>query len=603
MNDRLFESSDSVRSGAALRHARTVTFEEPLELQLGGVLPSVTVAYETYGRLSREKDNAVLICHALSGDSHVARHNDADDPGWWDVAVGPGKAIDTKRYFVICPNILGGCRGTTGPNSINPATGEPYGRDFPTITVGDMVEVQRRLVDHLGIETLLSVVGGSMGGHQVLQWAVEHPGRVRSAIPIASSPRLTSQALAFDVIGRNAIMHDPSYAGEQHYQGGSGPNAGLAIARMLGHITYLSREAMKQKFEANRMQPQDVPTGFEKKFSVGSYLAYQGDKFVERFDANSYIALSMAMDLFNLGATKSELAAALASSRCRWLVVSFTSDWLFPPDQSQAMVDALVAANKDVGYCNVRSDCGHDAFLMPNDLDRYGRLIQAFLANVSGHEVTAEPVEKDPYGRDVTSIFHGRRLDYDLIVELIAPSAGVLDLGCGGGGLLARLKARGGHGRLIGVELDEQAIIECVGLGLDVIQADLNEGRLPFADKQFDCVVLSQTLQAVRDVEVVADDMLRVGRECIVSFPNFAYYKLRQMLAENGRAPETSGLLRYRWYDTPNIRFLSIADFEDFCAEKHITIHRGVFLDTEAGKKVSDDPNRNADLAIFVISR
>ena len=337
-----------------MRYAQHVTFHGPLVLEQGGRLPEVTVAYETYGRLNPQRDNAVLICHALSGDSHVARHDDDDDPGWWDIVVGPGKAIDTDRYFVICPNILGGCRGTTGPNSINPETGRPYGADFPVITVGDMVEVQRLLVDHLGIDGCGRVVGGSLGGHMALTWATQLPDRVAGAIAVATSPRLTSQALAFDVVGRNAILRDPAYQDGQYYDNGPGPLVGLAIARMLGHITYLSREAMMQKFDAHRLEPREVQTQFETKFSVGSYLAYQGDRFVERFDANSYLTLTMAIDLFDLGDTPEELAEAFGRSTCRWLLLSFTSDWLFPPFQSQEMVDALIADDKPVSYCNVR---------------------------------------------------------------------------------------------------------------------------------------------------------------------------------------------------------------------------------------------------------
>jgi homoserine O-acetyltransferase len=218
-------------------------------------------------------------------------HDQGDDPGWWDIAVGPGKAIDTNRYFVVCPNLLGGCRGTTGPGSVNPATGKPYGRDFPTITIGDMVEAQRRLLTHLGIKQLVAVVGGSMGGQMVLHWAAKHPGMVRGAIALATTGRLSTQALAFDVVGRNAILTDPDFHGGDYYRRRKGPGRGLAIARMIGHITYLSPEAMKAKFEANRLKPREVPTEFEKRFSVGSYLGYQGDKFVERFDANSYVAL------------------------------------------------------------------------------------------------------------------------------------------------------------------------------------------------------------------------------------------------------------------------------------------------------------------------
>ncbi|MCY3020508.1 MAG: homoserine O-acetyltransferase, partial [Planctomycetota bacterium] len=429
MANGLFESSDSVRNARPLRCVQRLTIDEPLTLERGGVLPQVTVAYETYGRLSPQKDNAVLICHALSGDSHVARHAD-DDPGWWDVVVGPGKAIDTDRYFVICPNILGGCRGTTGPNTVNPVTGKPYGADFPMVTVADMVEVQKRLVDYLGISRLLAVVGGSLGGHQALAWATRYPDRVRGSIAIATSARLTSQALAFDVVGRYAIVRDPSFADGQYYGQGPGPVVGLALARMLGHITYLSREAMTEKFDTDRLRPRDVPTDFEKKFSVGSYLAYQGDKFVERFDANSYITLSMAMDLFDLGGTPGKVVAALAPSRCRWLVLSFTSDWLFPPFQSRELVDALLVSNKPVSYCNVKSACGHDAFLLEDELPVYGALLAGFLANLNGQR-TPETPNGTATTTDPTSIFHGDRLDYDLILQLIPPRASVLDLGCG----------------------------------------------------------------------------------------------------------------------------------------------------------------------------
>ncbi len=595
--------SDSGRHARPLRFAQSFTFAGPFRLELGGQLPSVTTAYETFGQLNAARDNAVLICHAISGDSHVARHDESDDPGWWDIAVGPGKVIDTDKYFVICPNLLGGCRGSTGPGSINPATVKPYGRDFPTVTVGDMVAVQRQLLAQLGIEKLVAVIGGSMGGHQALTWATRYPEQVRGVIALATSPRLTSQALAFDVVGRNAIMRDPHFHNGQYYDQPDKPEVGLALARMIGHITYLSREAMSQKFEADRLQPRDVAIEFEKKFSVGSYLGYQGQKFVERFDPNSYVALTMAMDLFDLGATSAELAATLAKSQSRWLVVSFTSDWLFPPFQSRDIVDALIANDIPVSYCDVESNCGHDAFLLPDDLDRYGELIRAFLANVTGTPVeTAGTHKPDGLGHAPTSIFHKRRVDYERVVELIPPGASVLDLGCGRGGLLARVKQKDHH-RTVGIELDEQAVVAAVQRGLDVVQADLNKGLRAFADKQFDCVLLSQTLQAVFDVEGVIDDMLRVGKTGIVTFPNMAYEPLRRMLADEGKAPKSGGLLRFEWYNTPNIRFLSIADFEEFCRAKNIRIHRQIALNTERDEEVTADPNRHADLAIFMLSR
>jgi homoserine O-acetyltransferase/O-succinyltransferase len=603
MDDALLESSDSVRSVRPLRHAQQVTFAEPLSLELGGQLPAVTVTYETYGQLNARRDNAVLVCHAISGDSHVARHDPADEPGWWDMVVGPGQSIDTDRYFVICSNILGGCRGTSGPNSTNPHTGRPYGADFPAITVGDMVAVQRRLIDHLGIETLRGVIGGSVGGHQAVTWAVRHPARVRGCVALATSPRLTSQALAFDVVGRNAILHDPGYGGGQYYEAGGGPVVGLALARMLAHITYLSREAMTAKFDPSRLQPKEIATAFEKKFSVGSYLAYQGHKFVERFDANSYVTLSMAMDLFDLGDTPEQLRSAFAPSQCRWLVISFSSDWLFPPEQSQQIVDALIATDRPVSYCNVEASGGHDAFLLEEKLSIYGGLINAFLAHVDGPPALSPPSSATPRPVDEpTSIFHGQRLDYDLILELIPPAASVLDLGCGSGELLSRLRERG-HSRLVGVELDEHAVLACVARGLDVVQHDLEKGLAPFADGQFDVVVLSQTLQSIVDTEGIIDAMLRVGRCGIVSFPNFAYHKIRTMLYEEGRSPKAEGVYRFEWYNTPNRRFPSIADVEDFCAAKRIQTHRKLYLDSETRQWITEDPNRNADVAIFVLSR
>jgi homoserine O-acetyltransferase len=573
---------------------------------MGGELHGVVVAYETYGELNAARDNAILVCHAISGDSHVARHDgdDGDEPGWWDLVVGPGKAIDTDRYFVICSNVLGGCRGTTGPGSVNPATGRRYGADFPTVTEGDMVEVERRLVDGLGIDRLLAVVGGSMGGHQALLWATRFPDRLRGVVTLATSTRLTTQALAFDIVGRNAIRRDPDFKGGRYLDEDTAPAVGLALARMLGHITYLSPEGMRAKFGANRLSPREMDTEFEKQFSVGSYLAHQGNKFVERFDANSYIRLSLAMDLFDLGDTPEKIAANLRPASCRWLVISFTSDWLFPPSQSQDLVRALVALGQPVSYCNVVSSCGHDAFLLPDELPVYGGLIGAFLENVTDDSPKAVE-DDDLYVLSPESIFGALRrprIDYDQIGRLIEPGASVLDLGCGRGSFLAKLRQDRAR-KLLGLDIHEGNILYCLQRGLDAVQADLNSGLGTFPDGRFDYVVLSQTLQSVRDVEQLVREMLRVGRRSVVSFPNFAYYKLREMLLGEGRSPVSSGILRHEWYNTPNIRFFSITDFEDFCAKRGITVHERLALDTEMGRLVEEDANRLADMAIFVISK
>ncbi len=604
MTTHTFQSSDSVRSSRPLRFAQHLHLNTPLDLELGGRIQDVTVTYETYGCLNEDKDNVILICHALSGDSHVACHDPEDDPGWWDIMVGPGKAIDTNQYFVICPNVLGGCRGTTGPNSFNPETGKRYGAEFPTITTADIVEIQRRLVEHLGIDRLLAVIGGSMGGQQVLTWAIRNPDRVAGAVALATSARLTSQALAFDIVGRNAIQRDANFTNGQYLDHDTMPADGLAIARMLGHITYLSPESMREKFDADRLQTRDFSTEFEKRFNVGSYLAYQGDKFVERFDANSYVKLSLAMDLFDIGKTPQELSNNLAQSKCSWLIVSFSSDWLFPPEQSREITQSLIGLGKPVSYCNVVSNCGHDAFLLPDELPVYGGLVQAFLNNLR-NGAPKDIEDDDLYVHSPASIFgalHRPRIDYGQIVKLIQPSASVLDLGCGRGSLLVKLRAIAAR-KLMGLELNEEDVLYCLQRGLDVVQADLNDGLAPFPDAQFDYIVLSHTLQVVRDVELLIKDMLRVGKRSVISFPNFAYHKLRKALVEQGKSPVSEGLLRHEWYNTPNIRFLTIADFEEFCRKRDIQIHEQIALDTEEGSVVTEEANLFADMAIFVISR
>ncbi|MEK7415872.1 MAG: homoserine O-acetyltransferase, partial [Planctomycetota bacterium] len=517
MNKDMFvASSDAARTAQPLRHLRTLHVSGPFQLERGGELPGLEIAYETYGELNAAHDNAVLICHAISGDSHVARHDANDEPGWWDALVGPGKHLDTTRWFVICSNALGGCRGTTGPNRIDSRTGVPYGSSFPDITIGDMVAVQTRLIDHLGIARLRAVIGGSMGGMQALIWATRHAQRVATVGLLATAHRLNTQAIAFDVVARNAILHDPDFAGGDYYSHPAKPEVGLAIARMLGHITYLSRESMQDKFEGDRLRPRAVATGFEKEFSVGSYLAYQGDRFVERFDANSYLRLSMAIDHFDLGADHASLVTATSVAHCRWLVVSFSSDWLFPPSQSQELVRALIAGGKEVSYCDITSRAGHDAFLLPTELPLYGPLVQSLLIHGGEPQKPQNlPPEIDALGHDPTAIFYRNRIDYERICAMIPNAASVLDLGCGTGGLLARLRQRG-HQQLVGVELDQHQLATAVSRGLAVVQSDLDQGLALFANQQFEVVVLSQTLQSVYHVERVLDEMLRIGQMGIV---------------------------------------------------------------------------------------
>jgi homoserine O-acetyltransferase len=353
---------------------------EQLELDCGKKLGWVNIHYETYGELDAAGKNAILILHALTGDAHVAGYHRADDskPGWWDDMIGPGKWIDTEKYFVVCSNILGGCSGTTGPRSINPATGKPYNLEFPIITIGDMVKAQYRLMEHLGIKKWLSVIGGSMGGMQALEWATRYPDAVESVIPIATTARISSQSIAFDWVGRKSILSDPKWNGGNYDQ--DAPEQGLATARMLAHITYLSDESMSMKFGRELQDNDSYSFGFGRDFAVESYLQYQGQRFVERFDANSYLYITRAMDYFDISAKAGgDLTLALAKVKSSFLIVAFSSDWLFPPAQSHDIVNALLKNDIDVSFCEVQSGYGHDAFLL--EVDTLGRMVSGFIRN------------------------------------------------------------------------------------------------------------------------------------------------------------------------------------------------------------------------------
>jgi len=354
----------------------TVRFPS-LSLDSGATLTDVDVAYETYGELNAARSNAILVLHAFSGDAHAAGINHEGKPGWWDNMIGPGKGFDTSRYFVICTNVLGGCRGTTGPASINPATGCPYAMSFPVITVADMVRLQKMLIDHLGIPRLLGVSGGSMGGMQALQWAVQYPDAVVAALPIASTTRHSAQQIAFNEVGRQAIMADPDW-NEGNYYGKTPPARGLAVARMVGHITYMSDDSMREKFGRRLRGKEAFGFGFDVDFEVESYLRYRGSQFVTRFDANSYLYITKAMDYFDLTGGSASIAAALEVTRARFLIISFSSDWLYPSYQSQEMVRALRSRNRDVAYVELQSNYGHDSFLV--DVAEQSALVAGFLA-------------------------------------------------------------------------------------------------------------------------------------------------------------------------------------------------------------------------------
>lgn len=343
-------------------------FTEALLLESGRTLPAYTLAYECYGDLNAERSNAVLLCHALSGDHHAAGYHDLGDrkAGWWDALVGPGKPVDTSRFFVVCANFIGSCKGSTGPASLNPESGRPYGLDFPIVTVRDWVRTYVRLAEHLGIAQWAAVVGGSLGGMQVMQYAIDHPDALRHAVVIAAAPKLSAQNIAFNEVARQAIMTDPEFHAGRYYEFDTKPRRGLALARMIGHITYLSEDAMRRKFGRDLRNGKDLAFGFDVEFEVESYLRYQGRSFVERFDANSYLYITKALDYFDPAASQGgSLAAALAPAKAQFLVMAFTSDWRFPPARSREIVTALYANNLEVSYAEIEAHQGHDAFLMP----------------------------------------------------------------------------------------------------------------------------------------------------------------------------------------------------------------------------------------------
>ena len=346
---------------------------ESLPLDSGMSLEPLTIAYETYGRLNEQGTNAVLILHALSGDAHAAGYYAGEDkPGWWETMIGPGKGFDTDRYFVICSNVIGGCKGSSGPNSINPATGKEYGLDFPLVTVGDMVRAQKKLVDHLGITRLVSVCGGSMGGMQALQWAVAYPEAVASCIAIAATPKHSPMQIAFNEVGRQAIMGDPNWNGGDYYQGDP-PDSGLAVARMIGHITYLSDESMHEKFGRRLRDRTAMGLDLTLNFEVESYLRHQGELFTRRFDANTYLYITKALDYFDLANDRGMLVETFRDlpEDMRFLAIAFSSDWLYPPYQSKEIVRALKGNGLDCSYLEMRLSYGHDAFLLENkDLTR-----------------------------------------------------------------------------------------------------------------------------------------------------------------------------------------------------------------------------------------
>ncbi len=368
---------------------QTRRFDDPIDLDCGHTLPGYELAYETYGELNAERSNAVLICHALSGDHHAAGYHSPEDakPGWWDACIGPGKPFDTNKFFIVCPNNLGGCKGSTGPNTINPATDKFYGPDFPIVTVKDWVKSQHALMRALGIEQWAAVIGGSLGGMQALQWTIDYPDEVRHALVIAAAPRLSAQNIGFNEVARQAILSDPDFHGGHFYERNAVPRRGLMLARMLGHITYLSDDAMRAKF-GRELREGRFNYNFSVEFQVESYLRHQGESFVDRFDANTYLLMTKALDYFDpASAYDNDLAAAFQRIKAKFLVVSFTGDWRFSPARSKEIVKALVDAKCRVSYAEVEASLGHDAFLMP--IDYYMEVLRAYMDGIADEGATS----------------------------------------------------------------------------------------------------------------------------------------------------------------------------------------------------------------------
>jgi homoserine O-acetyltransferase len=579
--------------------------DRPMPLDNGAALGPFTVAYETYGALNADKTNAVLVCHALTGDQFAAGPNPVSGrPGWWTTLIGPGRPIDTDRYFVICPNVIGGCMGSSGPREINPATGQVWGLDFPVITIGDMVRAQALLLDALGIDKLFAVLGGSMGGMQALAWAANYPERVFAAVPIASAARHSSQNIAFHEVGRQAIMADPEWAGGAYDTAGRNPARGLAVARMAAHITYLSETALHRKFGRNLQDRIKITYGFDADFQVESYLRHQGTTFVDRFDANSYLYITRAMDYFDLAAEHGgQLANAFASSPVKFLLVSFTSDWLFPTVESRAIVKALATESASVSFVEIESDKGHDAFLLEEP--EFFKIVEGFLDGCAEQYGLAPRSAALPATERKIRPRRGIRADLKLIADMVKPGSRALDVGSGDGLLLEHLvHDKNVDGR--GLELDPDGVRLSLAHGLAVIQGDANEDLAEYGDGAFDYVILSKTLQAMRDPRAVLEHLLRIGRHAVVSFENYGHWRTRASLMLRGRSPYDRDR-RYHWWETYNIHPCTIADFLDLTRTLDIEIEETVVLGPFGRVVKSVRPSLYANLfgeqAVFLLKR
>ncbi len=546
---------------------------EGFRLVSGAFLPELEIAYETYGTLNAYQSNAIFICSHLTSDAHAAGWHSEDDkqPGWWDEMIGPGKSIDTLRHFVIASNMLGGCKGTTGPASIDPRSGKPYGSNFPVIEIADIVNVQRLLTKNLGIDVLEAVIGGSLGGMQALQWTVSYPDKVKKCMGIATAASLSAQALGFEVIGRKVILEDSSFRMGDYYSDGKGPDRGLRLARMIGHLTYLSSASMDTKF--GRQHREGIKPGkFETDFSIESYLDHKADAFVGRFDANSYLHITYAMDCFDLARSYGSLEDAFKKTQAEFLLVALSSDWLFPPEQTRDITRVLLKQGKVASEITLNSPYGHDAFLL--EVENLGRVIESFLNPVDHTPFPGirkdSVTESSRRSREKQETIFNSTEDFVRLRDLIEPQSHVLDVGCGDGSLIDFLwKTKRVTG--VGIDIDLDSVVACLAKNVPVFQTNVDEGLADVGTGLFDYAILNRTLQEVRHPVMLLRELLRVAKKGIVTFPNFAHLRNRVSLAIQGVMP-ISESLPYSWHNTPNIHLFSYADFEALCKSEGIHI-------------------------------
>lgn len=554
-----------MEEGVGIVEPKKLKLELPkggLKLAYGGVLKAIEIAYEECGAPVAD-DNVIYICHALTGDAHVAGIRPGEDKpsGWWERMIGPGRAFDTRRYHIICANVLGGCGGTTGPRSINPDTGRPYGSTFPQYNFDDAVDVFRMFLRQLGITHLAALVGCSYGGLQVVNWMTRFPDEIDKVCLIATCAALNTQAIAFSIMSRNSIIDDPNWNGGDYYLvgDGKGPQAGLASARQLAHITYLSRELLQRKFgRALQQSFIDAPAAerderdrhFKTYFQIESYLDYQASKFLKRFDANSYLHITRSMDFADPAILYGSLDNAMARVKARVLIVSYEADILFPIWQSQEITAALMRAGKSVSYCHLECGTGHDSFL--TELTDLAKLVGGFLGDKRRELMNWQ-------------VRHHRK-----VLDMVKEGAHVVDIGCGDGTLLKVLKEKK-HVHGDGVEINVGRFEEALADGHSVLWEHADEGIVTVEDGHYDTAIISDTLQEVKNPRKLLHEALRIANEAIVTFPNFAAYRIRLSLTFTGRLP-VSKQLPFEWYDTPNIHCITLNDFRELCKKEGFEI-------------------------------